>query len=310
MAATSYKIIGEEGVLSRSYRIPWTLLVLNRSRSIFQADSLAAFSDAGFTEIISIENSSSRQRSYSQIVRQIKGVRFIVTDTAICTGEQINIGIAASRCPFVAVIWNDMQFRTLFTDSFIHEVEHSGSLCTVPLLHSNLDDLIPSVLVPVMNKKTVKTIPMAAIKTGTSALFPFDYTGVYSKKLFQLVGGYDTEIKSSYWQKMDFGFRSWLWGEKILLNSSFRLYYTSDFQQDDTSIDHGYRRFYLKNLAVHVRDNLAYLPKLQLFSYILRSGEGLMLSLADFKEASAWVRANRTRYIRNGQTLISDWQKE
>ena len=67
MAATSYKIIGEEGVLSRSHRIPWTLLVLNRSRSIFQADSLAAFSDAGKKLYEALEDEDIKRIAWENI---------------------------------------------------------------------------------------------------------------------------------------------------------------------------------------------------------------------------------------------------
>ena len=150
---------------------------------------------------------------------------------------------------------------------------------------------------------------MTAIETGTAALYPFDYVGIYNRKLFQLAGGYDPEINSSYWQKMDFGFRSWLWGERIQLNASFRVYYTCDIQQDDATIDQDYRRFYLRNLAVRVRDNLAYLPKSGIFSYIFRSGEGPMVAIAEYKETSAWIESNRSRFIQCGRTLVEKWNE-
>ena len=301
MAGTSYTIISGEGKAPDPHTIPWTLLVLNRGRSVYQA------SRAGFAEVISIESSGRHQRDLREAA--LPGVKFLITETAVNTGEQINIGISAASCPFVAVIWNDMQLKTIFSPQFIREVEVSGAVCSVPMLYSRSGDLIPSIPTPAHGRRTIKTIPMTAIETGTAALYPFDFVGIYNKKLFQLAGGYDSEINSSYWQKMDFGFRSWLWGEKIMLNSSFRIYYTRDLQHDDATIDQDYRRFYLRNLAVRVRDNLAYLPKSGIFSYIFRSGEGPMVAVTEYRETAAWIEGNRSRFVQCGRTLVENWNR-
>jgi hypothetical protein len=251
--------------------------------------------------VISIESSTHRRHE------TVPNVKTLITDTSVNPGEQVNLGISAARYPFVAVIWNDMQLRTLFSPQFVREVEESGAVCSVPMLYSHRGDLIPSIPTPAHSMRTVKTIPMTAIETGTAALYPFDYAGIYNKKLFQLSGGYDSEINSSFWQKMDFGFRSWLWGERIVLNASFRIYYTNDLQQDDQTIDQDYRRFYLRNLAVRIKDNLAYLPKSGIFSYIFRSGEGPVVAMTEYKETSAWIEQNNTRFIQSGRTLVENW---
>ncbi len=295
MTGISYTIIGGEKQNNTPHTIPWTLLVLNRGRSAVQVSHLK------FAEVISIESSTHRRHE------TVPNVKTLITDTSVNPGEQVNLGISAARYPFVAVIWNDMQLRTLFSPQFVREVEESGAVCSVPMLYSHRGDLIPSIPTPAHSMRTVKTISMTAIETGTAALYPFDYAGIYNKKLFQLTGGYDPEINSSFWQKMDFGFRSWLWGERIVLNASFRIYYTNDLQQDDQTIDQDYRRFYLRNLAVRIKDNLAYLPKSGIFSYIFRSGEGPVVAMTEYKETSAWIEQNNTRFIQSGRTLVENW---
>ena len=295
MTGISYTIIGGEKQNNTPHTIPWTLLVLNRGRSAVQVSHLK------FAEVISIESSTHRRHE------TVPNVKTLITDTSVNPGEQVNLGISAARYPFVAFIWNDMQLRTLFSPQFVREVEESGAVCSVPMLYSHRGDLIPSIPTPAHSMRTVKTIPMTAIETGTAALYPFDYAGIYNKKLFQLTGGYDPEINSSFWQKMDFGFRSWLWGERIVLNASFRIYYTNDLQQDDQTIDQDYRRFYLRNLAVRIKDNLAYLPKSGIFSYIFRSGEGPVVAMTEYKETSAWIEQNNTRFIQSGRTLVENW---
>ncbi|MBQ6905347.1 MAG: hypothetical protein IJQ27_04660 [Spirochaetia bacterium] len=297
MSSTSYTIIGGEKPNITPHTLPWTLLVLNRGRTALQTSQM------GFAEIISIESSSLRRHE------AVPHVKTLITDTAVNPGEQINIGISAASYPFVVVIWNDMQLKTLFSPQFISEVEDSGVVCSVPMLYSRHGDLIPSIPTPASSMRTVKTIPMTAIETGTRALYPFDYAGIYNKKLFLHAGGYDNDINSSFWQKMDFGFRNWLWGERIVLNASLRIYYTCDFQQDDQTIDQGYRRFYLHNLAVRIKDNLAYLPKTGVFSYIFRSGEGPMVALSEYKEAASWIDQNSTRFMQSGRTLVERWNQ-
>ena len=295
MAGTSYTIIDGEKKNNNPHTIPWTLLVLNRGRSLQHTGQL------GFAEVISVESAPHRKRE------AVPNVKTLITDTAVNPGEQVNIGISAASYPFVAVIWNDMQLKTLFSPQFIRGVEESGAVCSVPMLYSHHGDLIPSIPTPASSMRTVKTIPMIAIESGTAALYPFDYAGIYNKKLFQLAGGYDSEMNSSFWQKMDFGFRSWLWGERIVLNASLRIYYTRDIQQDDQTIDRDYRRFYLRNLAVRVMDNMAYLPKSGIFSYIFRSGEGPMVALSEYKETATWVDRNSTRFIQSGRILVENW---
>lgn len=298
MTGTAYTIIGGGKQNITPHTIPWTLLVLNRGRSVLQTSQLK------FAEIISIESSTRRKRE------SVPGVKTLITDTSVNPGEQVNLGISAASYPFVAVIWNDMRFMTLFSPQFVHEVENGENICTVPMLYSYQGDLIPSIPTPASSMRTVKTIPMTAIETGTAALYPFDYAGIYNKKMFQLAGGYDPEIHSSFWQKMDFGFRSWLWGEKIILNASLRIYYNCDFQQDDQTIDQGYRRFYLRNLAVHIKDNLAFLPKSGILSYIFRSGEGPMVAMSEYKDASEWVNQNSTKFVQNCRTLVENWHRK
>ena len=301
MSGTSYTIIGGEVQTRTPHTIPWTLLVLNRGHSLYQAPQNS------FAEVISIESSARRQRDLRET--SVPNIKFLITETAVNVGEQINIGITAASYPFVVVIWNDMQLKTLFSPQFIREVEEGSAVCSVPMLYSSRGDLIPSILTPAHGHRTVKTIPMTAIETGTAALYPFDYAGIYNKKLFQLAGGYDPDINSNYWQKMDFGFRSWLWGERILLNASLRIYYTCDFHQDDATIDRDYRRFYLRNLAVRLRENQAYLPKSGIFSYILRSGEGPMVAISEYKETASWIDRNRNRFIQSGRTLVENWSR-
>ena len=152
MAGTSYTIIGGEVKNRTPHTIPWTLLVLNRGRSVYQA------SQAGFAEIISIESSGRRKRDLRET--SAPGVKFLITETAVNVGEQINIGISAASYPFVAVIWNDMQLKTLFSPQFIREIEEGKSVCSVPMLYSHRGDLIPSIPTPAHGRRTIKTIPL------------------------------------------------------------------------------------------------------------------------------------------------------
>ena len=118
MAGTSYTIIEGECKNRTPHTIPWTLLVLNRGHSAYHP------SHNGFAEVISVGSSGRRQRDLQETA--LPGEKLLITETAVTPGEQINIGISAARYPFVVVIWNDMQLKTLFSPQFIREVEREN----------------------------------------------------------------------------------------------------------------------------------------------------------------------------------------
>jgi hypothetical protein len=146
------------------------------------------------------------------------------------------------------------------------------------------------------------------IKDNMESFYPFDYCGIYNKEKYQIVKGYDGDIKNPYWQKLDFGFRIYMWGGKISGNTSFLVSYLSDENYENNTPDKSYKKFYLKNIAVKHKNNKARIPLLRYFKYMLASDTGPVSSLKEFFIIRDWVRENASMFKTDSRRVISEWQ--
>ena len=285
-----------------------TLLILNQGNSLYKTDMLKHVENLGFCEIISIENPGVSY-DVENVSRKIPSVKFLLLQESCNTGEQINIGIKESGCDFIFVIWNNMKLASSSLSGRLAEFLYDEKpLCTVPVLKNMGNDMIPSISVPAFQKKLLKVISAYPKRKGVLSLFPFDYTGIYNREKYLYCGGYDYSIKNPYWQKMDFGMRANLWGEKIVCFTALQASYIADSIAEDKSIDKYYRMFYLKNLAVRFNGDSGYLPKSRLFKYLLGSGEGFFNAKRNFDDASKWVELNKFRFKYDCRSLTELWK--
>lgn len=284
-----------------------SLLVLNRGKTIFKSDFFREIENLGFSQVVSVENPGVNY-DIENISRKFPFVKFLLLQESCSPGEQINIGIEESAGQFVFVIWSDMRLSSSAVSlRLVETVEKDNPLCTVPVLRAGNGDLVPSVVIPAFRKQNLQIIYEVPRRNGVFSLFPFDYCAIYNRDKFLFCGGFDHSILNQYWQKMDFGFRSNMWGERIVCSTSLQVTYTADFITDDTSIDRYYRIFYLKNLAVRFNGDSGYLPGSKFLQYLLRSGEGFFKAKSNFSEAKKWVELNRFRFVLDSRSLTELW---
>ena len=143
---------------------------------------------------------------------------------------------------------------------------------------------------------------------GEKCLFPFDYCGLYSRERFSQLGGFDSRIGNPYWQKLDFGLRAWLWGEKILGTTRLTVLYMGSPPVDDTTPDEGYKAFYLKCLAVRIRHQMGVLQWWRFPEFMFRSDNGPIYAVKEFAAARSWVKTHRFRFRREPRDLIERWE--
>ena len=139
-------------------------------------------------------------------------------------------------------------------------------------------------------------------------LFPFDYCGLYNTQRFLRTGGFDPSIANPYWQKLDFGFRCFLWGERITGSMEIAVTYTAAPPTDNTTPDQGYKLFFLKNMAVRLRREMGVLPAWCVVDYLVHSDASPLYSLREFGAVRDWVRTHRFRFRRDPRDLIHRWQ--
>ena len=130
-----------------------------------------------------------------------------------------------------------------------------------------------------------------------------------ASSLFVTNGGYDKDISNPYWQKMDFGFRVFLWDEKIESDTSLMLKYLGEVATEDNTPDAGYKKFYLKNIAVKSRQGMGVLPFYRFPGYMIRSDTGPIYSLKEFKTVRKWIKMNASRFKHDSKSITAFWEE-
>jgi GT2 family glycosyltransferase len=296
------------------------ILLLNRGGRFFRTRLFKEIEALGLGEIICCEGPRVPY-DIEELSRQFPAIRFLLLQEETSIGEKINIGMEESAAPLVLVLWSDMRVVLPAVSAraaravkqqepveLLEELAREGPLCSVPLLKNAGGMTLPSIQIPVLIKDLLKLAPWAPLRDGMQTLVPFEFCGLYRKDKFTASGGFDRNMSNPYWQKIDFGLRAYLWGERILYNQGLQMVMQAEVSAEDTTADESYRLFYLKNLAVRFQENGAVLPYTRLPHYLVRSDLGPVYSGKEFREVRKWVEQNRHRFITDAQTLVKNWE--
>ncbi len=304
----SYTVVGgARNDPARRPPAPLSLLVLNRGGRLFNQPFFEELAALGVEEIVSVEGPAVSYR-IEGLSRDFPRVKFLVLHDAASPGEQVNIGVEEAGGEFVFVIWNDIRIpRSAISQRLIERLRQQKLLCVVPLLQNPRLETVPTIMVPAFHAKRLKILALQPSADSMMSLFPFDYCGLYSRERFTVSGGYDSSMPNPYWQKLDFGFRSYMWGEKVLCNTSLRLGYTSEPPADDATPDESYKLFFLKNLCIRCGGDSGSLPFSRFFPYFPKAAS-LVGGLREFREARRWVAINRFRFKQDARGITDLWE--
>ena len=294
----------------RKSQPPLAVLLLNRGSRFYRQEKLRQLQEAGIGEVLCVEGPRFSP-DIETLSREFPGIHFLLLQEQATAGERINIGIEEARARLVFVLWSDMELATQPGEawsSFLSQIEEKHILCTVPRLMSSAEQELPCIQVPALIKGKLKVMPWKPVQEGMSSLFAFDYCGIYNRNRFSLSGGYDPWMSNPYWQKLDFGLRSFLWGERILCRRDMVVRYEGDTETEDSSADVSYKLFFLKNMAVRFNGEIGVLPASRRFAYSLRSDSGWLEARNEFNEVQKWVHQNRYRFKNDVQGLVNLWE--
>jgi len=287
-----------------------SVVLLNRGSRFYREDAFRELKRAGFSSILSVEPRPGSPDLESPSPREA-GVRFMILSEPASVGVQVNLAIRESAGPWVFVLWSDMALSAqVLSSRFFDRLAERDILCRTPLFLGKGGEVLPSAATPALHKSSLKVLRLGSAKDGAKSLFPLDFAGIYSKEKFVLTGGFDPLIGNPYWQKLDFGFRSWLWGEEIRVSQALKLSYTGSPNVEDETPDEYYKWFWLKNLAPSFRGDSASIPRSRLWAYLRRRGKGPSSALAEFRAARDWVRLNRFRFRSDAPSLVDLWEDE
>ncbi len=304
-----YTVIGgQKTERSQKYSSSISLLLLNRGGKPYRSDNLIELRKAGFDEILSIEGPSALY-DVEALSRKFPYVRFLMLSEKISRGEQINIGIEELKSRLVFVIWNDVKvFPSSISTNLIGKIKEHDILCIVPLLQNRRSVTVPTIQCPAFNGNHLKVISLQPSIDGLDSLFPYDYCGIYNKEKFLNTGGYDYSLMNPYWQKMDFGFRAHMWGERIVCNTALKMKYLSEQSPENTTSDESYKRFFLKNLQVKFTNDSGMLPGARFLKFYFKSGINLFAAIKEFKQVKNWIAINKFRFKRDARSITELWE--
>ena len=285
-------------------------ILLNGGNSHLRSQNLESLTQRGFEKIISIE-SDSKNYGIEDYAQKFPHVKFIIPLERAADGDLVNLAVSEISSDRFVILRDSLNVSQNFLSQALAErLCAQDVFCVVPRIFSRSGNPFPVRFAPSAKKSVLKIDSSSQILDGVQTLYPFDFLGFYDTKKFKALGGYDGEIKNSYWQNLDLSFRAWLWGEKIALSTSFSVSYAEEISAPDSTPDLSQLRFFLKNMAPVYKNERAEIPAGVFWGYKARSSCGLFESLRQFSSARAWVRQNRYRFKMDAFKLISEWGRE
>ncbi|MDR2589035.1 MAG: hypothetical protein LBC67_06370 [Spirochaetales bacterium] len=308
-APATYTVVGGLSAEARRSSAGVSIILLNRGGSVSRADALEEFERLHADEIISVEGPGGSW-AVESLVSRFPRVRFLLLKEAANPGESINIAMEVAASPLAAVFWSGMKVSPLgFPETALSALKERPLLCAAPWFFDKKNEVLPCLPFPALHKKTLKVLSLVPEGDEAPALFPYDYCGIYHREKFLYIGGYDCRIRNSYWQKLDFGFRSRLWGESIFLQRLFMVTAIDNPPVENTAADRDYRAFFLKNLAVRVSGGRASLPGGEFFPFWFHSRCGIFTAIGEFRRARRWVEENTERFTQGSREAVEVWEK-
>lgn len=282
-------------------------IIINKGWSSYRTKMIENLMHCGFSEIISIE-ADPNNYSIEDFSRKFPFVKIVIPLDATTEGDLINIGVSESSSDYVLVLRDSLDFSAdILTPTLASKLTESGTFCITPRLLGKDNFSFPVLFSPSIRRACLNVLSTSVVSDGVANLFPFDYIGLYSRRKFIDLGGFDYTIHSKYWQNLDLAFRAWLWGEKIIFSTAFSLSYATEIPVLNNGANQFSNRFYLKNLVPRFYADHGAIPLSSFFAFWGSSSCGFFEARARFKEAREWVMENKYRFKRDALDLVENW---
>lgn len=300
----TYTVIGGEFDDDPGKRI--SVIVVGKSDRLSRSEHLGSLVDQGFRDIIAVEGPAVPY-DLEALAKGLRYVRFLTVHEDYSDGRRINLAMSETRHRWVLVIAASTDVvRFPFGAASLQE--RADFVCLAPQLLDDEGNVVPTMVSPAFRGRRLRLVYLQPNTDGAPTLFPFNYFGLYDRERFFSVEGYDEQMTDSHYQKLDFGFRAHLWGERIRFDQRIQLRYRHTPVTEDTTPNQDYNRFFLKNLAVRFDRDRGLLPSSQLLPYLFRSGDRFSQGIRNFREVRAWVRKHQYRFTLEARGLTDLWE--
>lgn len=192
------------------------------------------------------------QGRIKELIKRFPSVTFILFKLPASLGMMGNVLANECYSTFFYLTRSDLRHQVDDFEGAIEILNRSDKPSVVtPILTNRIKEKIPSIQIPLVRSNLIDPISFFPKEELSATLYPFLGVGLYERALFQRLRGFDEEIESDYWQTLDFGVRSWLYGYPIyntpLLKSTF---FERQFVIEDRSEAVGIRRVHTRALGV------------------------------------------------------------
>lgn len=305
----SYTVIGENNKIDKNAKLKVTVVILNRGQRLLKERQFEAICNLDVAKIISIEPPESFLGA-AKLAKKFKKLSFIVPSAPITTGDGINIAIEEAKTPYVLVVWNNIDiYPTALTKALLERFEQSQNVISAAVLYNRYADILPTVFRPtIYQKKRLNVVKLMPSAKGLFTLLPYDYCGLYNRRVFKQLGGFDSNFKSPYWQLLDFGLRTYMWGHHISLDNQLRFDFQGEVEPLDETVNQDYPLFYLKNLALRIKKGEAILPKWAYISYKKMVHASRLNNSVKYGLVKEWVKYYKRVFIREATDVVYSWE--
>ncbi len=305
--ASSYTIVGGRPSPEKSpNEEDLSIIIFNRRTGPFRETRIDALSQLNAREIFLIESAPGPNEALA-MVKRYRNLRFLVFPNDVNTGTRINTAISEASSIHCLVMPEDTQLD--FTSPAMQKVLSKNQLCSVPILLDKDGNILPTAVGPMPDVDSrFQALPTAPGKGDSATLLPWDFCGIYLRDKHLTLGGFDQAIGEDWWQLLEYGMRAWLWGEEISIDPACQVRYLTDPPATDMSPRQGYRRFFLKIIAVQRHGGIGRLTRFQWWAYLRDSRDSSATASADWKDISRWVQRNRHRFVMDAKELTANWQ--
>ncbi|MFA5468625.1 MAG: hypothetical protein WC224_06170 [Sphaerochaetaceae bacterium] len=205
------------------------------------------------------------QGNIGELTERFPSVTFIVFALPATIGAMANVVANECYSTYFYLTRSDLRHSNYELEEALKYLEQSEKPSVItPLLSNRLGEPIPTIQTPLAREHLID--PVSFIPKGAlePTLYPFLGLGLYGRALFQRLRGFDEAIESDYWQTLDFGLRSWLYGYPIYNSPTLQAsFFERQFVIEDRSAAVGIKRVHTRALGVRQIKGKNYLRKVR-----------------------------------------------
>ncbi len=196
-----------------------------------------------------------RMEENQNLTEEFPDVSFIVFKSDTSTGEYINAFADECDATFFLVVRTDMSIIAFEGEKLMKMMADKNHPAVItPVMISSQGEIMPTLRAPYIKGKEVDPLsfmPNIEEDRTFNNLYPLLEIGLYDRALFQRLRAYDEAIMGEFYQALDFGVRSYLFGYTIVTSRSLAIQFPNRISIiENRSECDGINRFYTKALSI------------------------------------------------------------